>query len=338
MSAAHLTSAAIVLPIGRYRARFRVDEPVRLPPYPGSAWRGAFGHALKRALCVTRAPECSGCLLLRSCGYAYVFETPPPAQSAKMRKYPAAPHPFVLDLDVQGGELTPGSTYDLGFSLIGRGNQHLPYMIHALEQAGAHGVGQGRGRLSLECVEQHDAMENAWVSIYTAGERCEPRPITVPIIPELPRHARLVLETPLRLKRDAGVVGVDDFSFGALFSNLLRRISMLTYFHTETPLETDFAALTRAAREVPHVDANLRWFDWKRYSSRQKREMAVGGLLGEITFSGVDIEPFWPLLWLGQYVHVGALTSMGLGRYRIEMAASLPSRTGLDQPAENVRP
>lgn len=338
MSATHLNVENILLPIGRYRARFRVDEPVRLPPYPGSAWRGAFGHALKRALCVTRAPECSGCLLFRSCGYAYVFETPPPALSAKMRKYPAAPHPFVLDLDLQGGELTPGSTYALGFTLIGRGNQHLPYMIYALEQAGAQGVGQGRGRLSLECVEQHDAAENTWIRIYTSGEHCEPRPITVPIIPELPHQVRLVLETPLRLKRDAGIVGVDDFSFGALFSRLLRRISMLTYFHTDTPLETDFASLTHAAREIPHTDASLRWFDWARYSSRQKREMALGGLLGEFTLDGALIEPFWPYLWLGQYVHAGAVTSMGLGRYRIETAASLPSRTELDASAENVRP
>lgn len=336
MSATHPTVANIVLPIGRYRARFRVAEPVRLPPYAGSAWRGAFGHALKCALCVTRAPECSGCLLLRSCGYAYVFETPPPAQSAKMRKYPAAPHPFVLNLDLQGGALARGATYELGFTVIGRGNQHVPYMLHALEQAGAQGVGQGRGRLSLQQVEQHD--DTAWVAIYRPGERCEPRPATIPAIPAVPSHARLILETPLRLKREAGIVGARDFSFGALFANLLRRISMLTYFHTDTPLETDFAALTRAAREVTHAEASLRWFDWTRYSSRQKREMALGGLLGEVTLDGALIETFWPYLWLGQYVHAGAVTSMGLGRYRIESVASLRSRTEPDAPAENACP
>lgn len=327
--------SAITLPIGRYRAVFRADSSVHLPPYPGSAWRGAFGHALKRALCVTRAPVCAECALWRACGYAYVFETPPPAHTEKMRKYSAAPHPFVLSLDLQGDTLAPGATYELGFTLIGRGNQHLPYMLHALAQAGAQGIGQGRGRLSLERVEQ---LDTGWTAIYRPGERCEPRPIVIPAIPAVPSRARLVLETPLRLKREAGIVGARDFSFGALFANLLRRISMLTYFHTDTPLETDFAALTRAAREVTHAEASLRWFDWTRYSSRQKREMALGGLLGEVTLDGALIEPFWPYLWLGQYVHAGAVTSMGLGRYRIETAASLPSRTEPDAPVENARP
>ncbi len=60
-----------------------------------------------------------------------------------------------------------------------------------------------------------------------------------------PRHVRLVLETPLRHKRDAGIVGIDDFSFAALFANLLRRISMLTYFHTDIPLEVEDAGRDR---------------------------------------------------------------------------------------------
>ena len=120
---------SIAIPIGCYRARFQAVSQVQLPPYPGSAWRSAFGHALKRALCITRVPACADCLLYRSCGYAYVFETPLPLGAEKMRKYPAVPHPFVLDLDLQGGALAAGSVYTLGFTLIGRGNQYLPYMI-----------------------------------------------------------------------------------------------------------------------------------------------------------------------------------------------------------------
>lgn len=32
-----------------------------MPAYAGSAWRGAFGHALKRLVCVTREPACPPC-------------------------------------------------------------------------------------------------------------------------------------------------------------------------------------------------------------------------------------------------------------------------------------
>lgn len=338
LASPYLSSFEAILPIGRYRALFRACAPVRLPAFAGSVWRGAFGHALKRTLCVTRLPVCADCALWRSCGYAYVFETPPPAQSAKMRKYPAAPHPFVLHLDLHGGELAPGAPYALGFTLIGRGAQHLPHIIHALERAGAAGIGQGRGKLALERIDQFDPDGADWTSIYRPGQSCEPRAAITPAIPAAPDQVRVILQTPLRLKREAGIVGVKDFTFGALFSNLLRRISMLTYFHTDTPLETDFAGLTRAARETRHRHAQLRWFDWSRYSSRQQREMTLGGLLGGFTLDGASIEPFWPYLWLGQYLHAGAVTSMGLGRYRLEAAAGLPSRTKAGLASENLQP
>ena len=50
-----------LLPVAGYRLEFTALEPVRLPVYAGSAWRGVFGHALKRLVCVTRAPRCPNC-------------------------------------------------------------------------------------------------------------------------------------------------------------------------------------------------------------------------------------------------------------------------------------
>lgn len=110
------------LPIARYRLRFEAHESLRLPEYAGSMWRGAFGHALKRAVCVTREPRCPDCALYRSCAYAYVFETPPPQASAKMRKYPAAPHPYVLLPEPhEVDHVEPGRSLDL--TLVGAGGR-----------------------------------------------------------------------------------------------------------------------------------------------------------------------------------------------------------------------
>jgi hypothetical protein len=77
------------LAIGRYRARFITETPLVLPAYPGSVWRGAFGHALRNTLCVTRLPTCEHCELKRSCSYAYIFETPPPPNT---KTIPATVH------------------------------------------------------------------------------------------------------------------------------------------------------------------------------------------------------------------------------------------------------
>src|SRR6266496_6083232 len=90
------TSRAPALPFARYRLRFKSSGRVRLPAYTGSVWRGVLGYALKKIVCVTHLDSCPPCLLYRSCPYPYIFETPPPLGAQKMRKYTAAPHPFLL--------------------------------------------------------------------------------------------------------------------------------------------------------------------------------------------------------------------------------------------------
>ncbi len=46
--------------------------------------------------------------------------------------------------------------------------------------------------------------------------------------------------------------------------------------------------------------------------------MKLGGFIGEITFEG-NIEPFMPLIKVGEVLHVGKGTGFGLGRYKTVM-------------------
>jgi CRISPR/Cas system endoribonuclease Cas6 (RAMP superfamily) len=63
---------------------------------------------------------------------------------------------------------------------------------------------------------------------------------------------------------------------------------------------------------------NVEWQDWTRYSSRQRTRMQMGGIVGsaELDTAGMDSEG-WAGLWLGQWLHIGKQTSMGLGHYRL---------------------
>lgn len=308
---------AAQLPLARYVFKFRATQPVVFPAHSGSAWRGVLGHALRRTVCVTRAPSCTGCLLAASCAYPYVFETAPPPGSAKMRRYALVPHPYVLQTDATGGRAFPvGAELELGLVLVGRANAHLPYLVHALASGAQRGIGRSRASLELCAVEQYDADGPA--CIYRPGEALAARAPTAPIVPQAPAAARIVVHTPLRLKRGEHLVRPESFQFADLFSALLRRVSMLSYFHTDSPLEADFAGLVRAARAVRGCNADLHWREWTRYSSRQKTEMQMGGVVGEIRLDANDWSPFWPVLWLGQWVHAGKGATMGLGRYTIE--------------------
>jgi hypothetical protein len=306
------------LPLSRYRFFFRVDDPARSSPsgYAGSAWRGVLGHALYKLVCVTQCKTCPECLLYRSCVYPYVFETPPPEGSRKLSKYNAVPHPFVLDVPWKAAEPGDG-TYTLGFTLFGRANQYLAYLVHALGTAAKNGV-KPIGQLSLLRVEQQDLTSTTWTVIHENGGPLTFRATSLVPTPKPPARIRLRLHTPLRLRHEVTYVGADRFQFSDLLRNLLRRISALTYFHTDTPLETDFAGICEVSREVVIESRDLHWKDWTRRSSRQNEFLQMGGLLGSCDFSIQGHEQLWPYLWLGQWTHAGKGTSMGLGRYQIE--------------------
>jgi len=87
------------LPVSAFTIGFELGNGINFSGYAGSAWRGAFGWSLRRAVCVMGNIPCAQCLLQRSCVWPYVFETPPPPDTEKMRRYPSAPHPFALVVD-----------------------------------------------------------------------------------------------------------------------------------------------------------------------------------------------------------------------------------------------
>jgi hypothetical protein len=255
-----------------------------------------------------------------------------------MRKYTAAPHPFVLDVQPSPAP----QIFRLGLTLIGQAERQLPYLVHALQQAGRQGIGKPENRLELQAIQQTDGNGDTQM-IWTVEQPLTPLPATPPATPPLPERCRVHLETPLRLRREEHQVGPRDFSFADLFGTLLRRLSMLSYFHTDTPLETDFAGLMAQARGLAVQEAELAWLDWTRYSSRQDTTMQMGGLTGSFVLDGKNLAPFWTYLWLGQWTHAGKATSMGLGRYRIEAipatsSAPRPEQTpaNLPQPTANV--
>ncbi|PPD02571.1 MAG: hypothetical protein CTY29_12580 [Methylobacter sp.] len=309
------------IPIKSYRFQYETSHPIHLPDYPGSAWRGALGHALKRTVCVIKNTPCNQCLLKNACAYTYVFETPPPADAKKMRKYTAAPHPFVLRLPEN---TTKNNFYSLDLLLFGHGQRYFPYLVHALQMAGKEGIGGKRQIFELIKIDELDHQGNRHC-IYHDGILQAVQAATFPPIPGMPARIELIFHTPLRIKQDQKNITADNFNFGALFSTLLRRISMISYFHTDTPLDTDFAGLTLQAKQINIAEQQLEWYDWTRYSSRQQTEMNLGGLIGSITLDTNGLEAFWPYLWLGQWTHVGKATSMGLGAYSIS-ATSLPTR------------
>lgn len=317
--------------LAKFRFTICAKEHIRFPAYKGSAFRGGFGYAFKRVVCVIKDKACDGCLLKQKCIYSYIFETPPPEDTEMLRLYPKVPHPFVIEPPItEKQSFAPGEEFPFHLILIGNAIDYLPYFIYTFTELGKKGIGQGRGKYDLLQVEGI-GLDNESVQIY--HNKTQTLTGNYPIIQAGQLNPQsfaslkttLSLHTPLRFRFDGHIT--DKIEFHVLIRNLLRRISSLSYFHCGEKLEIDFKGLIEKAGAVKLIKSDTHWFDWKRYSTRQEEWMSLGGVTGTISYEG-DISDSMLLLRLGEYVHVGKGTSFGLGKYEIlkDMENNSPQR------------
>ncbi len=303
------------------RLFMRAEETLEMPVYKGSTLRGAFGMMFKDVVCVVPHRDCTRCVLRTHCAYPYVFETPIPETAQRMRKYPAAPHPFVILPTLEEKRLyKAGESLFFDLTLIGRGMDYVPYFVYTFAQfSERRGLGKQRGKCTLTSV-QWQSPAGDWLSVYENTDQMlkdcyQPATLAAPDSDSLHRQClTLSFLTPTRLVFAGRLVS--DLQFHILCRTLLRRLSNLMYFHCGTELDVDFKALIQAATQVTIVSNALQWYEWQRFSARQHRHVRQGGLVGQITYQGAW-QPFLPLLQLGTVVHVGKSTGLGMGKFAV---------------------
>lgn len=311
----------MTLSIARYRFTFRMAAPLRLPDYAGSLLRGQFGAALRRTACMTGEKTCDGCPLRATCPYPAIFETPAPAAHA-MQSFSHVPNPYVIEPPPFGTRhIDAGGMLRFGVVLVGRAAAQLPLVSLALQRAVEGGLGRERVPGALTGIEwQRSGDPDDFEPLWQPGDAAIAAHATRLALPQVhdctTNRLTLTIHTPMRLQQQGHPVRAETLTPRKLVADLLRRISLLAEFHADRPcLVADAPALVRHAETLAHQPA-LRWQDWSRYSSRQQREMTLGGVIGAWTLEG-ELAPLYPWLWLGQWLHVGKNATMGMGGYSL---------------------
>lgn len=281
----------------------------------GPTFRGGFGFALKECVCSFPDIGCDKCKFNDSCAYNYLFETPVPKNSEVMRLYPKAPHPFVMEPPANiNAKVSEGDTASLGMVLIGRAIGYIPYVILALERFGKKGLGKDSVNFDVELIKDESG------TVVYKNERGFPlgtplaKTLAIKTGEERSSHFRINLESPLRLQVDGRIQR--NPSFTDIFLNLMRRIQLVSYFHSEDGNHSFKPSMACSPDDVHLVNSSLRWFDNSRYSTRQQRKVPIGGLIGDLCFHG-EFGYFLPLLKIGEYIHIGKNATFGLGKIRI---------------------
>ncbi len=344
--------------------RFTLEarDIVELNEHQGSALRGALFHALRHRFCAfARQPdaECSTCALATTCPVATLVSTLDPDHARGQDR----PRPFTIQPPIANGEpqtanhkspiamghfwerddgsgvfrYEPGETLSFGLTLYANAMQLFPYVVLALQEFEAGGLGRKyeqydgrwrRGRLAVREVWAENSLTGERKPVLRSGDRMvhvPDIPITHQQVTEYasrltPHVSRLTLHflTPTRLVERGHLLKPESFCFRPFLQRLLERLEALSGAFCDTPLDVDFPALIAAAETVQVVDNRLLWEEVRSYSTRRHAESPLGGLVGRVTLEAEDWRPFLPWLLWGQFTHVGKDAVKGNGWYGVE--------------------
>ena len=309
----------------RYRFTYTAQEPLWMPQHKGNVFRSRFGYILRYIACIDSEQQCEkACQFSERCVYSKCFETPVPDDSPMLRGQPYAPHPFILQPPRTGqSDYAPGDTFTCDIVLIGEAINLLPWIVLTFLEMGKRRIGlQGRrGQCQLDTVESLPVNSSHQPqTIYTAETKMltdDGLILRLDDVMHAAPHATDAIElefiTPTSIKVDGK--WTSQLTFEHLIRNLLRRIRFLSYFHCGEDFDVDAPAMITAAGAVKH-HLSLNWLRKDRYSYRTEKSVPMGGFIGKVRFTG-ELEPFLPLISLGEYLHIGHHTAFGFGQYRI---------------------
>jgi hypothetical protein len=308
-----------------YRLVFdcEASTAIAVPPQTGSMLRGAFFGALRHDFCLNKAStSCLSCQVAEACPICKLVAT----VDRQGERGAEVPRPFALEPVLSGARwYAPGEGFAFGITLFGRALSLFPYAILAVKRMGEIGLGnrdRAPGRSALKAARVLNPLSGAERSIYSDGGSMVSMPDLPVLHDDVLRCAATLtsdritvrLLTPLRLVVDGRLVR--ELSFDHFLRRLLRRLTDLYPHCSDGRLELDFAGLLDQAPEVRVEADHTEWADLVSYSRRRQTSTPVGGLVGDVTFSG-PLEPFLPFLVWGQLTHVGKDTTRGNGWYQI---------------------
>ena len=307
------------IPFSYLKLYLTARSDIFLPPFPGSAFRGAFGASLRKACCTIDDQECAVCMLKPSCIYAMVFETDHSHVQKEGYHLSDFPRPFIIEPEFPCQEhLKPGDMFTCNFLLMGMSIVYLPYFVNAFINIGRLGLGKERGLYHVNQIT--DLLADQELQIFDGKSYTFIKPPqqwqlnTLPICHHSKEKITLIFDSPTRIKYQNRLT--KELSFELFMKNLLRRMGLLAQLCNDTTWNPDFKSILDQAKHVTLQQSNLYWYDWKRYSFRQQNHMKLGGFMGDITFCG-PLQQFIPFIAAGHYIHIGKACTFGLGKYQM---------------------
>lgn len=145
---------------------------IRLPPFKGSAIRGAFFSALRGDVCLDRrVPGCSSCQARQSCPVSTLLVT---VDESSVRGIEVT-RPCTIEPPLETQTLyRPGDPFSFGVTLFGNAWELLAYVVLGVRRMGEIGLGNrglAPGRFGMEQMQVIGPLSANGQQAYSHGER-----------------------------------------------------------------------------------------------------------------------------------------------------------------------
>ena len=287
--------------------RLNEGSPFLNDAFLGASLRGAVMNRAKYLLCANKKSfnDCSKCLLVQKCAYAQLFETKQRADAEIMKKYHEIPHPFVMTPFKKNSDLS------VRIVLFGEFIDYFPYfyfVFKSMEERKNYSV------VSVKNFDKNILKEDKIIAPFLRHSSSE----FLKAEPVKGCCTEIAFLTPLRIKKNGKLVNPTTFDFKSLLTNILRRITLLSYFYgKEWKISNDeIKDIINHSKSVRVLKNELGWLELERYSSRSKTFMPMGGIVGKVKLSS-EAGQFLPYLKVGEFSQVGKNTSFGHGYYNV---------------------
>lgn len=303
--------------VSRFRRLLRMDADVHPPAW----WADLAALPAVRLRCVLRVEQASALPsageIRGAIGHRLMAQADPRALACFFPSNREAAGPGFL------GHATPWALHvdDAGRLEIGVFADGVPNLLalhQALMEASRGRIGAHDG-LPLQRFEHQPLLvDGEW----KPGLPVEAALWPAPTMPQ--GDVDLVLLSPLRIRRRGAEIRSFELTPRDLLSHLMRRASALLQQSGVALPTWDAKAMLAAIDGLDFPLRELESTGFARYSARQGQAMRLQGLTGRLRLPQELVHAAWPLLWMGQALHVGKTPCLGMGRYRLEGARNSP--------------
>ncbi len=294
----------------KLKIEFKNLEKKVYPYFLGALIRGNFGYYLRKTVCPFNIRRrCNKCIIKEKCFYYNVFETIKERENMGEN----APHPFILEVPFNEDEYL--DTLNFSVILLGDALKNYEYFILVFYEMAKGGL--SRSKIKARRVLIRDEFDNLIFDSKDGKLLRKPRYKTFSLKDNDFKAKKLEIHyiTPLRLFSEKKPV--ENPNFETLIRALLRRYMYLTNDYGN-PIELDTKKIIESSKGIETVSSNVKWIKLKRYSSRKRRKLFVGGLIGSQSFSGEFSFYHLALLKFAEIFHIGKQVSFGHGQIKLK--------------------